>query len=113
MYSKETNKVDEFMKQQKPYNGVCEVREMAQSFLETAEMLGVYITMNPYSLHIDSVHVTSQSGLKRLMIALDTVYVELLGSGLEVDDVLPLVILTEEYFKALKKVAARIQWRLN
>jgi len=113
MYSKETNKVDEFMKTQKAYDSVCEVQDMAKSFLETAEMLGVYITMNPYNLQIDSVHVSSEAGLKRLMVALDTVYVELLGSGLEVEEVLPLVILTEDYFKVLKKVANRKTGRLN
>lgn len=86
---------------------VCTLQAMAESFFETALALKVYLTINPRNLQIESAHVACQEGYTRLMMALDTAYVELLGSGLDVEEVLPLVLLTEDYFKTLKKARNR------
>lgn len=106
-YTKEPQQVDNYMKKKTPLREVCGLKEMSKSFAQAAEELGVYMTINPSNLAIESVHYTTKEGLARLMLALDTAYVELMHSDDEVDNIIPLVLIVEDYFKALRKASRR------
>lgn len=78
------------------------LRAFAHAFVETAQGLGVTVEINTATLDILGTSGDTRTAIKQLVDALNSCMEELLNSDSELEDILPMIHIVDDYLRHFK-----------